>query len=299
MAEPATPPRKRLWLVDRLAGVAAQFQHRRDGYVYQQEGIGAPIPVTREERDGFLRDAARALLLHVAAFGLCMVAIWLLVRRVVPADDALAAGAIAFLGSVAAMLLHASYRWAALAPARALAGRRAIGPAGEPRLAGLTSYRTIFGTAAIFLIFGLLGDWPPVEKVVLGVLAVMAAVFMAMRKWRFERRLNPAQRAEVKADLAAERARARAEFAPGKALIVLLFGIVELAIFAAVGFLTISLVLTTAGSSLSDPDGWPFAIGFLLALPAAALATMPLEKLCKWLTGTTASAEFQFLMYLP
>lgn len=291
--------RKRLWIVDSLAGVAAQFQHRKDGYVYQEGRIGAPIPVSREEYDAFLGDAAQALLLHIAGFCISMVAIWLAVRRMMPGDAVLAAGLITFLGCAAAMLLYVSYRWAALAPARALAGRPAIGPASAPALSKHASYPAMFGAAAIFIICLLLGDRARAETAVLAVLIIMGALFMAGRKWRFEHRLAPAQRAELKADRVAERARECAQFRPGQALILLLFGIVELAVFAAVGYTTITLVLGATGSSSSDPDGWSLALGLIVGCAVAALAVSPLEALCKRLTGMKPSAAFEFLLYLP
>ncbi|OWK32867.1 hypothetical protein [Sphingomonas mucosissima] len=277
---------------DKLAGVAAQFEPAGDGYLYRQDGWGPGIPVTLLERDAFVRAGARDLLLHLAALALCVVAAWLAAVRVTSgADDVVGAVVFATFASAAAILLLISHEWHRRAASRAMAARR---PAAPPRTApgGGAGYGTIAGVMAIALLWlftGTIGT--TAYRAFFAVSVLLIGMFLIVRRWLARRRLTPSQRRA-----ATPLRRASAEPASvGAGCAMLLFFLLETVagIFALFG--TVALVLRLAGQPIEDPNGWVFAIGFLLGGAVAYAAMRMIDRLCKRWTGLSAMDAFSWL----
>ncbi|WP_338661568.1 hypothetical protein VQH23_15125 [Pararoseomonas sp. SCSIO 73927] len=111
-------------------GMASQFQPSGDGYVYRENAKGPPVPVSREERDRFVRRYALQFVLQVAGFMAAVILAAVLTDAVFPTRAA--PGGFVLMGAMMLLigyLLYRWIRWALAAPSRALAGR---GPASRP-----------------------------------------------------------------------------------------------------------------------------------------------------------------------
>jgi hypothetical protein len=289
--------RSRILPIDRYAGVAPQFSWNDGGYLYRRDGFGAPIPVSVEERDHFVRAGLRSLLLHVGALLLVLWAAVLAAERLHPTgSDVTRAAIVALMASVVGLILYRSHAWYADAPARALAGRPAVGPAGEVDVTRWPSYGTIatavFATflAILFHIRSTL-----VSVVGVSVAAIVVGLAVAGMKWWFERGFTPVQRQKAAERRATVRMRDHRPFRPFRMLLLIVFLLVEMAVGLVAFVMVMGGIIELSGTSWEDPAPVPFIGGMVLGFAALWLAIWPLEKLCKRLTGTTTVDEFNGL----
>lgn len=175
--------------------MALQFEPAGQGaFLYRHENTGAPIRVTAEERTRFVRAFGWMFLAHLAVFMPVMIAAAMITAHFFPEGGE--TGGFFLMGGLLVFIvagLYLSLKWAMAAPARALAGRPAVGPArtraeaARPHLARLT-YGRIAGRAATiaiaapFLAFESMG-----AAITALVLAVVAFLAMAFWKWRSDR----------------------------------------------------------------------------------------------------------------
>lgn len=115
--------------------MATQFEPHADGYAFRVNGKGPALPVTRAERDRYVRRAGWSFLFHTAAFLLCVIAAAMLTATWFPAGDE--AGGFVLMGGLLILIIFALYRslrWAMRAPARDFADRTPVAPArSQPR----------------------------------------------------------------------------------------------------------------------------------------------------------------------
>ncbi|MCR0983554.1 hypothetical protein [Roseomonas populi] len=105
-------------------GMAAQFKPSGHGYIYRENAKGPPIPVSREERDRFVRRYAVHFVVQVAGFMGAVILAAVLTDAVFPTRAA--PGGFVLMGALMlaiGFLLFRWVRWALAAPSRALAGR--------------------------------------------------------------------------------------------------------------------------------------------------------------------------------
>lgn len=291
MPRSSLSPASRAGPLDKLAGVAAQFEPTADGYLYRQDGWGPGIPVTLLERDAFVRAGARDLLFHLAALALCVVAAWITATRVTSGgDDVVRAVAFASFASAAAILLLISHEWHRRAPSRALTMRRPVAP---PRtVPGSAGYGTIAGVMAIALLWlftGTIGT--AAYRAFFAASALLIGMFLIGRRWLARRRLTPAQR---RAATVSRRANAERP-SVGAGCAMLIFFLLETVVGMVALFGTIALVLRLAGQPIEDPNGWVFTIGFLLGGASAYAAMRMIDRLCKRWTGLSAIDAFSWI----
>ena len=111
-------------------GMALQFEKQGETYVYRANGRGPARPVTKAERDGFVRRGGIDFLLHCAAFGLCVIAAAMITAHWFPEGGE--PGGFVLMGTLLVAIVYALYRslhWWMLAPERALAERTPVGAA--------------------------------------------------------------------------------------------------------------------------------------------------------------------------
>lgn len=300
------PPRRRLMPIDRLAGVAMQFERTDGGWFFRRHGHGPAVRVTAAERDAFAGTALRSALVHAAAMALCGTAGWLIVMRLMQGQNIyLRAVAIGIVLSLIGAALYASLRWNADAPGRALAGRPVERPARDPDYLEHGSYGTIGGGTLIILFIVALGtSQPPWVYATFATVVVMGGIFAALAKWRFERALTPVQQARAAQARAHERAleedrvRTRTRnsvLTRGQA--VLLVSLTALQFVAMIGgfiaglYAAFALAGTTAAAASGDVIGLAIVAGLLLA----ALLMWGIERLCKRLTGESSLEPFTWV----
>lgn len=296
----ALPPRRRQMPIDRVAGVAMQFERTDGGYFFRRHGHGAAIRVSAAERDAFAATALRTLLIHAVALALCGAAGWMIVLRAMDgANVYVRAVSIGVVLSLIALALWGSLRWNADAPGRALAGRPTERPARDPDFLEHESYGTILG-ATIFLVFlmALGTKQPGWIYVTFATVVVIGGAVAALRKWWFDRALTPDQTARAAQARQAEAARARdrqatrdrhSTLGAGGALLVLFFVVLQLVVMAGGLFAGIGATLGIAGTSMEQSSGGVVILALLMGVVLAGLLAWGVEVLCKRLTGESAA----------
>ncbi|MEP9400450.1 hypothetical protein [Sphingomonas sp. VNH70] len=284
--------------LDRYTGMARQFERTGNGHVFRRDGSGPAIPVSAEERRGFLRAGRWSAALHCAALLLVLAAALLGAEHLLPAAPGVARAA--FVGLVTAgvgLLLYRSHGWYADAPARALAGRPAVGPAIDVDVTRWPTYRAIAGgTVVVMLGIVLHHRTTAASSVGLGVAAAVVGLAVAAMKWWFERGFTPRQQQAAIARRRAERAASPGRrLSTGRILLLILFLLVE-GVLMLGAFLTVMVgIVGASGTNMDDPAPLPFIGGMILGFVAAGLVMWPLERLCRRWTGTTVADEFGFL----
>ncbi len=300
MSRFSDPPRRSIGILDRIAGVAAQFERADHGYLHRRDGFGPARQVTTEERDTFVRNAARSALYHLVALALGAAAAWLVVERATAgAPSMVRAGLFAVLSSTVAILLLISGDWARLAPARALRDRVAVRPARDPDLGSGPGYGTIAGVMAIAILWLLTGTiGTPAYRAFFAISAVIIGSFLIVRRARRLRHLTPDERTQAKQKRRAATANRTDASKPASVAAgcgMLLFFLLETIVGIAVLMLTLAAVMKLAGQPLDEPNGWVFAGGFILGGGLGLIAMSALDRLCKRLTGLSAMDEFSWL----
>lgn len=180
---------------------AAQFEPDGLGYLYRKNFKEAPIRVSAEERDVFVKSFDRTLLCGfiLLAVGTVAVILWVTFSAIATGDEVSKVRIFVGLGILMAVFLTL-FSWAWTTPARVLSGRMASGAA----LTQLEVTRKTFerlpwinfpiGIGLFVVMFlkltggrDLLSGWNPLW-LALTVAAVCFALVQAYRKWRFERR---------------------------------------------------------------------------------------------------------------
>jgi len=284
--------------LDRYTGMARQFESVAGGHVFRRDGSGPAIPVSADERTGFLHTGRWSALFHTAALLLVLAAALLGAEYLYPAASSFAQAA--FVGLVTAsvgLLLYRSHGWYADAPARALAGRPAVAPAIEVDVTRWPTYGTIAGGTIVVMIGIVLHHrTTATSSVGLSVAAVVVGLGVAIMKWWFERDFTAGQKRAAVERRRAERVASPAKRMSGwRILLLILFLIVEAVLMLGV-FMSVMLgIIAASGTNPDDPAPLPFIGGMILGFVAAGLVMWPLEKLCRRWTGTTVSDEFNFL----
>lgn len=287
--------------VEKFAGLVTQFEPIDGVYHFRRQGWGAAIRVSPEEREAFVREGRRALLIHLAALPLCAVAAWLVIGRVM-ADHGANARAALFgcVLPVLAALLYRSWLWHADAPGRALADRPAELPPRDPDFSYRSSYRMILAGTILMLFLAAIGTQRPASfYVAVATGSVTAGLLLLVHKWRSERRLTPAQRLAASAH-DRQHASSAAEGAERPfsllALILLLFFIVLQLIVAICGFaLGMGAVLAAAQRTADSATTFLLVLASVAGLIVGFLGGWLIERLCKRLTGVSAIGALSFI----
>ena len=299
MTPTTMPMRKHALPIERLAGVAAQFEPSSDGYLFRRGGCGPAVPVTTAEHAALAKAGNRALLLHLGAFGVCCWAAWLAVARALPGSSDLAMGAVVgIVVSAIGLVIYGSLRWHADAPARAVSGRRATRPARAADFGGHPGYWTIVLWMAVLSIAVVARPQPLAFNVALTIFGLVCALFVAGRRWLFARSLTSGQRAharqaekhERRADTPVARRRSL-----GIVVLLLLFFVLELVALAAGILLSVQTAAALIGRPAGAmPDG-AFLGAVFVGFAVGGLFMWPVDRLCKRWTGESVFSNFDFL----
>ncbi|TRW14241.1 hypothetical protein [Glacieibacterium frigidum] len=182
-------------MIDGLGfGMALQFKpDGKGGYLYRRDQIGAAIPATTAERDGYVRWMGWMVVLgFFLYFGGMIGLAWLADRFVTSDSDAVGVAGAVVMATITMGGLYLFLRWASHAPARAFAGRPEVEPGKSRkqvfgRRIGRMSYGKLFLVVAALagaLVFRT--DFS-VEQVALAIgLPAVVGLGFAIMKWRIE-----------------------------------------------------------------------------------------------------------------
>lgn len=296
------PARTRIMPIHRWAGVVTQFERTNGGYLFRRHGCGPAVFVTPPERDRFAAAGMRALLIHAAAFAFAAGIIWLVVGRVLAEHgDTMRAIVFGIVASLSAMALYASQQSYADAPGRALAHRPIVQPARDPDFTTRQSYGGIIATTLLLLFLAAIGTEQPASfYIVVATCAVMLGLFLAVRRWLFDAGLSATQRRQadqVERELAAK-TMARAKANPqtgGQVVLLLAFVVGQLVVLLCTMLIGVATAAAIVGQSSEQLTFGVFMIGFVGGLALGGLLMVPLDRLCKRLTGSSASDSFSWL----
>lgn len=282
--------------IDRIAGLPPQFESLRSGWVFRRHGHGPALPLSEAEHAGFVREGVRAVLLHAVALPVFGWLAWLMLARMLPGWSInLRAALFGIVLALIGLALHLSLRHRADAPARALAGRQPVAPARDPDDATQPSYVTIIALTLWLLFLAAVGTRQPTGfYLAFASAGLMLGLFLAIRRWRFQHGLTPAQRQRLRDTHQTERRERRAGRRWWQTPLFLLFVLVELILVAAIVIVALAIVAGITGQSIADIGFGPFMIGFLLGILLACFAIGPLDRLCQRWTGHSTRHAFDW-----
>jgi hypothetical protein len=296
------PPHERVVPIDTFAGVATQFERNDGGYLFRRGGCGPAVRVSVAERDAFTQRARWSVAIHAVALGICGYAGWLGASRILGAGgEIVVAIGFGIVLSLIALVLYGSLRWNADGPGRAFAGRPVERPACDPDFRDRPGYGMILGTTLALLVLAAMGTQQPAGfYVTFATVAVMAGLFLAVRKIWFDSGLTPEQRRRAKAVARqeADDARPRRNGKPVSGWIGLLQLFLALFQIAAIfgGFvLGMGIVTEIAGTTADTASGPGLWIAIGAGVIVAGLFGWGVERLCKRWTGESALGTFDFI----
>lgn len=282
--------------IDRIAGLPPQFEGTRDGWLFRRHGHGPALPLSEAEHAGFVREGVRAVLLHALALPVFGWLAWLMLARLLPGWGTNPRAAL--FGVVLALIglaLHLSLRHRADAPARALAGRRPVAPARDPDDATQPSYGTILVLMLWILFMAAVGTrQPPGFYIAFATAGLMLVLFLAIRRWRFQHRLTPAQRQRLRTAHKTERRERRAARRWWQTPLYLLFLLVGMILLGVIVIVALAITARITGTTIAEMGFGPFMTGFLAGILLGCFAIAPFDRLCRRWTGHSTRGAFDW-----
>jgi hypothetical protein len=180
---------------------AAQFERDGPGHLYRRDSKAAPVRVSDEERDAFIKSFDRLLLLDfiLLVIGTVAVILWAAFETLSTGEAVSKTRMFLGLGVLMAAFMGL-YSWAWTAPARALSGRMAFGSALTKHEIERKSFERLpwinFPIGGAMIVFGYYKvtgghDFLSGTNLLWLILAIGGLGLMivqAWRKWRFDRR---------------------------------------------------------------------------------------------------------------